>query len=170
MKTSAWPSLTMRLQGDEQVVDLLRRQHRGRLVQDDQAGAAVQRLDDLDPLLLAHRQLPDVGSRVDLQAVALRQLARCAPRPGRGRAAARARTCRPSATFSATVSVGTSMKCWWIMPIPARIASAGEWKTCGLPSIRISPFVRAGTGRTAGASACSCRRRFRPAARALRRR
>ena len=33
---------------------------------------------------------------------------------------------RPSATFSATVSVFTSMKCWWIIPIPCAIASAGE--------------------------------------------
>ena len=23
------------------------------------------------------------------------------------------------------------MKCWWIMPMPARMASPGEWKTCG---------------------------------------
>ena len=41
--------------------------------------------------------------------------------------------------FSVTVSVGTSMKCWWIMPMPARMASAGELNTTGLPSMRISP-------------------------------
>ena len=31
----------------------------------------------------------------------------------------------PSMTFSVTVSTGMSMKCWWTMPMPAAIASAG---------------------------------------------
>ena len=34
----------------------------------------------------------------------------------------------PSMTFSATVKTGISMKCWWTMPMPARIASPGPWK------------------------------------------
>ena len=45
----------------------------------------------------------------------------------------------PSVTFSATVKTGTSMKCWCTMPMPAAIASFGEWKLAGLPSMRISP-------------------------------
>ena len=45
----------------------------------------------------------------------------------------------PSATFSATVSVDTSMKCWWIMPIPCRIAAAGDVIATGSPCSRISP-------------------------------
>ena len=45
----------------------------------------------------------------------------------------------PNTTFSATVNTGTSMKCWWTMPIPAAIASAGEVNTCDLPSMRMSP-------------------------------
>ena len=45
----------------------------------------------------------------------------------------------PSATFWATVMVGTSMKCWWIMPIPALMASAGERKLSLFPSMKISP-------------------------------
>ena len=32
---------------------------------------------------------------------------------------------RPSATFSATVSVSTSMKCWWIIPMLCSIATVG---------------------------------------------
>ena len=64
----------MRRRVDEQVVDLLRGEHGRRLVQDDQAGAAVQRLDDLHALLLSDRELPDVGLRVHLQPVRLGQL------------------------------------------------------------------------------------------------
>ena len=45
----------------------------------------------------------------------------------------------PSTTFSATVNTGTSMKCWWTMPMPAAIASPGPWKVTGVPSTRISP-------------------------------
>src|SRR5262249_17342341 len=45
----------------------------------------------------------------------------------------------PSVTFSATVKVGTSMKCWCTMPMPAAIASDGEPSRAGSPSMRISP-------------------------------
>ncbi len=45
----------------------------------------------------------------------------------------------PSMTFSVTVKTGTSMKCWWTIPIPAAIASPGSLKTTGFPSMRISP-------------------------------
>ena len=45
----------------------------------------------------------------------------------------------PSMTFSATVNTGTSMKCWWTMPILALIASLGDRIVTGWPSIRISP-------------------------------
>ena len=40
-----------------------RRQHRGRLVEDQHAGAAKQRLDDLQPLLLADRAAPRPAGR-----------------------------------------------------------------------------------------------------------
>ena len=43
-------------QGGEQLVDLLRRQHRGRLVEDEQARLVEHRLEDLDPLTLADRR------------------------------------------------------------------------------------------------------------------
>jgi len=45
----------------------------------------------------------------------------------------------PSITFSATVKTGTSMKCWWTMPMPAAMASPGELKVTGFPSTTISP-------------------------------
>src|SRR6266851_8163193 len=41
---------------------------------------------------------------------------------------------QPSITFSVTVMAGTSMKCWWIMPIPAAMASRGAWWASGRPS------------------------------------
>ena len=45
----------------------------------------------------------------------------------------------PSVTFSATVNTGTSMKCWCTIPMPAAMASFGEWKLAALPSSKISP-------------------------------
>src|SRR4029453_7670712 len=41
--------------------------------------------------------------------------------------------------FSATDMTGISMKCWWTIPMPARMASPGEWKVTGAPFRRISP-------------------------------
>jgi len=45
----------------------------------------------------------------------------------------------PRMMFSRTVRLSASMKCWCTMPMPAAIASEGEEKTIGLPSIQISP-------------------------------
>ena len=59
----------------EQHLRLLRREHRGRLVQDQDARVPIERLEDLDALLLAERQLPDARARIDVEAVALRDLA-----------------------------------------------------------------------------------------------
>jgi hypothetical protein len=41
--------------------------------------------------------------------------------------------------FSATVMTGISMKCWWTIPIPLRIASFAEEKATGFSLILISP-------------------------------
>ena len=57
------------LQRHEQVVGLLRRQHRGRLVHDDELRLLQQAADDLDPLALADREVGDDGVRVERQAV-----------------------------------------------------------------------------------------------------
>ena len=47
---------------------LLVGEHGGRLVEDEDAGAADEHLEDLDPLLLGDRQLVDRLSRIDLEA------------------------------------------------------------------------------------------------------
>ena len=52
----------------EQLGHLLRREHCGRLVEDKDARVAVERLQDLDALLLADRQLPDRRQRIYMQA------------------------------------------------------------------------------------------------------
>ena len=72
MKTRPWPSLDHVPQRHKQIIDFLGRQHGGRLVQNDETGAPVERFEDLDALLLADRKLPDVGIRVDLEPVGLR--------------------------------------------------------------------------------------------------
>ena len=62
----------------EQVVGLGRGEHRGRLVEDQHGGVPDQRLDDLDPLLDADRQVLHQRVRVDREPVALGQLAHVA--------------------------------------------------------------------------------------------
>ena len=78
-------------QDPEQVVRLLRGQHAGRLVEDQDAGAAEQRFEDLDALLDAHGQIGDAGIQIDLEAVFPLQrcdlLARAADALGQGQAA-----------------------------------------------------------------------------------
>ena len=49
-----------RAERPEERVGFLRREHRSRLVHDQDARVAVERLQDLDALLLAGRELPDV--------------------------------------------------------------------------------------------------------------
>ena len=114
-----------RAQHGPQLVDLGRREHRGRLVEDRASRAAVERLEDLHALRLADRELGDDALRrprrspvVALSSVDLALGARAIEPPRRSCGS------RPSTTFSATVSVGTSMKCWCTMPTPAAIASA----------------------------------------------
>ena len=70
----------------EQLLGLAGGEHRGRLVQDQHAGVAHQRLDDLDPLLHADGQVLDQGVRVD----AAGRSARTGPAPRAGPAAGRA--------------------------------------------------------------------------------
>ena len=62
-------------QGDEQLVDFLRGEHRGRLVEDQQADVLHQATDDLHPLALADRQAVHQAFRLQAHAVALRHLA-----------------------------------------------------------------------------------------------
>ena len=67
----------------EELDGLLRRQHGGRLVEDEDVGAAVQRLEDLDALLLTDRDVPDARARVDVEAELIGELADAALGGGR---------------------------------------------------------------------------------------
>ena len=58
----------------EQCVCLLRCEDRGRLVQDEDARVAIERLHDLDALLFPERELPDARAGIDREPEALREL------------------------------------------------------------------------------------------------
>ena len=55
----------------EELVDLLRHQHRGGLVENEGLGAAVEDLEDLDPLALPHTEVCDQLVGLDVEAVAV---------------------------------------------------------------------------------------------------
>ena len=55
--------------GREQVLRFAGRQHGRRLVQDEDLGAAIERLEDLDALAHADRDIGDAGVGIDRQAV-----------------------------------------------------------------------------------------------------
>jgi hypothetical protein len=122
----------------EQLLDLLGDEHGGRLVEDQDVGAAVQQLQDLDALLLADGQVLDPGAGIEWGAEAAGQL----PHPPFGLVEVQAPPwpgSAPSTTFSATVKSSTSMKCWWTMPMRSAIALRGESILSGWPLTRISP-------------------------------
>ena len=63
-------SLLLELDQDaEEVVGLGRREHAGRLVEDQDLGAAIERLQDLDALLQADREVGDERVRIDLEGI-----------------------------------------------------------------------------------------------------
>ena len=57
------------IQHDEELIGLLRRQHRGRLVEDQEFGILHQCADDFDALALAHRELPDLAFGIERKPV-----------------------------------------------------------------------------------------------------
>ena len=62
------PSATSVLQRGEQRLRLLRREHRRRLVENQDARAAVERLEDFDALALADREIGDARVGIDGEA------------------------------------------------------------------------------------------------------
>ena len=116
------PSRAQPLQRDEQVVGLLRRQHRGRLVHDDELRLLQQAAHDLDALALADRQVGDTsrsgssGRPYSCETCAMRS-------PTWPRSVSLPSSA--SAMFSATVSASNSEKCWNTMPMPSARAAAG---------------------------------------------
>ena len=168
MKTTAIPSAHEPAQRREQRLDLLRDEHRGRLVEDEHPAVAVERLQDLDALLLADRE------RRRRERAGSTRMPKRSDRLGhrlrrRRRAARERRPIAPRTTFSATVIGRTSAKCCVTIPIPAAIASCGEWIVTGSPVDDHLHRRRAASARKGSASASSCRRRSRRAARAPRR-
>ena len=111
----------------EQPLAFGRRQGRGRLVHDQDAGLERQRLGDLDQLLLADPQGADAGVGVEVDA----QAGSAARGAARSRAAAvddqpgDQRVSRPRKMLSATLSSGTRLSSWWMMAMPAASASRG---------------------------------------------
>ncbi len=75
----------------EQVAHLARREHRGRLVEDEDVAAAPQHLEDLDALLLADRELLDARRWIHVEPELVRQLADLRGRRGQVEQAAAAR-------------------------------------------------------------------------------
>ena len=65
----------------EQAFDFRRRKRRGRLVEDDDAGAREQHAGDLDQLLQADRQVAEPRHRIDVDAEPLQLLAGLARHP-----------------------------------------------------------------------------------------
>ena len=106
---------------DEELVGFLRRQHRGRLIENQQLRILHQRAHDLDALALADRQPPHLAVRV--RAASRR---RATPRPAAPKSRRTIRSApSPSATFSATVRFSNSEKCWNTMPMPSARACEG---------------------------------------------
>ncbi len=95
----------------EQLLGLGRGEHGRRLVQDQHVRLPDERLDDLDPLLDADREVLDQRVRVDVEAVAVGELPHLGPGLAPVEQAGRLACSMPSVTFSATVNTGTSMKC-----------------------------------------------------------
>src|SRR3546814_11144668 len=69
-----------RIEDAEELIRLLRCQHPRRLVENENVGATVERLQNLDALLLAARYLASQRVGVDLEAVVARQAPQLGPR------------------------------------------------------------------------------------------
>jgi hypothetical protein len=103
------------------MVGLGRRQHAGRLVEDQDVGAAIERLEDLDALLQPDRQFLD-----DRASGSTSRPYSCSSRDQFGERAlaierfvSSASPSAPRMMFSSTVKFWTSMKCWCTMPMPS---------------------------------------------------
>ena len=143
MKTIDRPCATSLPQRGEQRLALLRRQHRGRLVEDQDAGAAVERLQDLDALALADRQR---RRRARPGSTGRPKRSRRVEQPARAPRARRENGCHsgsvPSITLSSTLRLSASVKCWCTMPMPAASAAFGWPGGSGRPN----DLDRAGVG------------------------
>ena len=133
------PLLHQALDHREELVDLAGREHGRGLVEDEDVGLAVERLDELDALLLADRQVADDGVRDRSRARSGRRARGCVARAPSRSSDRPLRGSSPRTTFSTTVNTGISWKCWCTMPIPAAMASRELPKCTGSPRSRICP-------------------------------
>ncbi len=127
----------------EQALDLVGRERRRRLVEDQDARVDRERLGDLDELLVGHRQAADRRADVEPDVELLEQ--RLAPRAGsRPSRSVRSgpRGAWPMKTFSATVRSGNRRGSWWTTAMPER------------PGVRRAVDDRAARRR---AGSCRCR-------------
>ena len=112
----------------EERVDLLRHQDGGRLVEDEDLGAAVEHLEDLHPLPVADAERPRPARRGRARS---RRRRRSRWTSARASPPMPCSFSAPRTTFSRTVRLSASMKCWKTMPMPRAMASAGVAKvTC----------------------------------------
>ena len=111
--------VSQRPQDAKEVVDLLRREHTRRLVEDQDVGAAVECLQNLHPLLQADGQRAHDGVGVDVEPVLALNPLELLPGFLQG-GPQQVTLLHAEHTFSSTVNVSTSMKCWWTMPCRGR--------------------------------------------------
>jgi hypothetical protein len=86
-------------QNDKEIGHFLRCEHGRRLVEHEQRRAAVERLDDLDALLLSHRQITDHCVGIHLQPIAFGQFENAPASPAPDRPSAGARSAGPARRF-----------------------------------------------------------------------
>ncbi len=73
-------------QNAEQMIGFVRREHAGRLVEDQDLGALEQRFEDFDALLQADRQVADDGVGIDVELIVAGKPLELGPRLGQRRA------------------------------------------------------------------------------------
>ena len=119
----------------EQLLDLAARERGRRLVEDEDADVARDRLDDLGELALAGRKSPRLAAFGSMSTPSVSKSSRARRCGGAvvDEAEAESLISLLRKMFCAAVSVGTRLISWKIMPIPARLAASGVCSLSRLP-------------------------------------
>ena len=131
--------LTQALQHNEHLGDVGGRQRRRRLVENEDARLARQRLGDLDHLPARQRQVFDQRHRMNVGRAGARQRLLGDPALRAPVDESEPRGGLLMAMLSATESSGTSDSSWKMQTMPARLAAAGESKATSAPSSVMRP-------------------------------
>ena len=153
----------------EEALDLVGRERRGRLVEDEDPGVEGERLGDLDELLVGHRQAAHRRGHVEPDVQLLEDARRPAPHlaPGDRSQAARRRAREEDVLRDREVREEPGLL---VDDGDARARVRPRGSGCALPHRRAGSSRRPERGRRQGSSrACSCRRRSRRRARGSRR-